>query len=417
MKKIAIVLLAATTVFAAKAQSSKVVTAYRYLEDYKRDNTDLESLTRAKEAIDLASEHEDTKDQAKTQVYRGQIYFMLYDSQKRAAEEKLTKITDPNKRSITALQDTPTDNLEMAYKAFTKAKQLDTKGNYENELKALGNIGIYFDNIGRVNFNAKKYDVALAAFEHTYEISGNTDTTALYYSATTAELGKNYEKARTYYQKMADTKQGRGNTYSSLMNVYLMLKDTTGGMNVLKKGRAAYPNDPNLLITETNYFLKTNNSTDALNNLNLTIQARPADYNLYLVRGNIYDNLANPKDPAGKDLDKPKDYDEKIKLAEADYKKAIELKPDYFDALYNLGVLYNNRGVAINKQADKITDASKFASENAKATAEFTKAMPILEKALEVNPKDRGTMFALKQIYARMQQTEKLKAITEKLKN
>jgi len=196
-----------------------------------------------------------------------------------------------------------------------------------------------------------------------------------------------------------------------------MAKDTVAGMELLKKGRTAYPNDINLLISETNYFLKVNNSTEALNNLNLAIAAKPGDANLYLVRGNIYDNLANPKDNAGKDLDKPKDYDEKLKLAEADYKKAVELKPDYFDAMYNLGVLYNNHGVAIAKQSDKITDNAKYAAENQKATDEFTKALPILEKALTINPKDRGTMVALKQIYARMQMLDKVKEMNEKLKN
>ena len=57
---------------------------------------------------------------------------------------------------------------------------------------------------------------------------------------------------------MIDTKQGKGATYSSLVNVYLMMSDTAGGMDVLKKGRLAYPNDINLVISETNYFLKTN---------------------------------------------------------------------------------------------------------------------------------------------------------------
>lgn len=416
MNKIMILLLAVIPAFTSNAQSSKVVTAYRYLDDYKKNN-DSESLDRAKEAIDLASENLDTKDQAKTQVYRGQIYFQLYDLRKRAEEDKLSSIADPNKRTIAALQSTPTADLETSYQAFAKAKILDVKNNYASELKALGNVGIYFDNVGRASYNAKKYDEALIAFEHTYEISGNTDTIALSYAAMSADLSKNYEKAKLYYQKMVDGKHGSGSTYSSLMNVYLILKDTVGGTEILKKGRAAYPSDVNLLIAETNYFLRMNNSLSALNNLNLAIQAKPADFNLYLVRGNIYDNLANPKDASGKDLEKPKDYEDKIKMAESDYKKAIELNPEYFDALYNLGVLYNNKGVSLNKKADQITDNAKYAAENAKASAEFNKAMPILEKALQVNPKDRSTMVALKQIYARLQQTEKLKDITEKLKN
>jgi tetratricopeptide (TPR) repeat protein len=226
-----------------------------------------------------------------------------------------------------------------------------------------------------------------------------------------------YDKAKLYYQKMIENKQGFGNTYSSLVNVCLMMKDSVGAMEVLKKGRTAYPNDINLVITETNYFLKTNNSKEALNNLNIALGAKPTDANLYLVRGNIYDNLANPKDANNKDMEKPKEYDNLIKSAETDYKKAIELKPEYFDALYNLGVLYNNHGVVLSKLADQITDNAKYKTANDLALAEFTKALPVLEKALQVSPKDRNTMYALKQIYARTQQPEKVKEINERLKN
>lgn len=416
MKKIAFLLLATMPVFSGVAQSSKVVNAINYLKDFN-STKDAESLQKAKENIDLASEHADTKEKAKTQVFKGQIYMAIYEANKRAQEEKLMSIADPNKRTFAALQNTPTTELGIAYEAFTKGKALDEKGNYTAELRALGNIGIYYDNTGRANFNGKKYPEALAAFESAYEISGKSDTTVLYFCATSADMAQNYDKAKTYYQKMIDTKQGRGNTYSSMVNVYLMMKDTAGGMDILKKGRTAYPNDINLVISETNYFLKTNKSKDAINNLNIAINAKPTDPNLYLVRGNIYDNLANPKDAAGKDLEKPKDYADNIKLAEADYKKAIELKPDYFDALYNLGVLYNNQGVVLNKLADKITDNAKYEAANAKASEQFKNAMPVLEKALEVNPTERNTMIALKQIYARLQLLDKLKAINEKLKN
>ena len=106
-----------------------------------------------------------------------------------------------------------------------------------------------------------------------------------------------------------------------------------------------------------------------------------------------------------------------MKSAETDYKKAIELKPDYFDALYNLGVLYNNHGVVLNKIADQITDNAKNKTANDLALAKFTNALPVLEKALELNPKDKNTMFALKQIYARTQQPDKVKEINERLKN
>jgi len=186
---------------------------------------------------------------------------------------------------------------------------------------------------------------------------------------------------------------------------------------VLKKGRAAFPNDINLLLNETDFYIKNNRSQEALTNLNQAIAAKPNDHVLYFARGNMYDNLANPKDEKGKDLDKPKDAEEKMKLAEADYKKALEIKPDYFDALYNLGALYFNNGVNLGNKANSITDQKKYDAEIAKANEEFNKAVPILEKALSVNDKDRATMSALKSIYYRIGMKDKGDAMKEKLKN
>lgn len=414
MKKYLLFLLFVLPALVVYSQRSKETNAVAYLRDYK-DTGDSVSLRKAKENIDLAAEHEDTKEKASTQVTKGQIYMAIYEANKRAQEEKLMSIADPNKRILATLQSTPTTELSTAYKAYEKGKALDTKGNYTKEVKNMANIAIYFDNTGRAFYNAKKYPEALAAFENAYQINSN-DTTLLYFCATSADLSKDYPKAVKYYQKMIDGKQGLGSSYSALMNVYLAMNDTTAGMDILKKGRQSFPNDMNLVISETNHFLRINKSQEALNNLNIAVQAKPTDPNLYLVRGNIYDNLANPKDVNGKDLEKPKDYENLIGLAEADYKKAIELKPDYFDALYNLGVLYNNKGVVLAAQADKFTDQKKYEAANAKATEQFANAMPVLEKALEVNPKERNTMIALRQIYMRMQLQDKLKSINEKLK-
>lgn len=417
MKKIVLFLIVMLPVISGSAQSAKLVSANNYYKDYLKEN-DPASLTKAKEAIDLALANPDTKDLTKTQVYAGQIYLALFDLNLRTQTEKQTKETDPNKKALIAYQSTSSAELETAFHAYSTARKLDVKGNYKSDIDSgYERVGAHYGNKAKADYNAKKYVEALPAFEIIYEINGVKDTVSLGNCALVAEKAGDYDKAKLYLQKMIDLKQGRGTTYSSLVTVYLMAKDTISAMDVLKKGRTAYPNDIGLLISETNYFLKTNNSQEALLDLNLAINAKPADPNLYLVRGNIYDNLANPKDATGKDLPKPKDFSDKIQLAEADYKKAIELKPDYFDALFNLGVLYNNSGVAINKQADDIADNAKNAAANGRATEEFKKALPLLEKALEVNPTDRNTMFALKQIYSRMQLNDKLKAINEKLKN
>jgi tetratricopeptide (TPR) repeat protein len=417
-KKIALFVIATATVFSSYAQNVKIVNAKNYLRDFN-ESKDMESLNKAKENIDLAAVHPDTKEQAKTQTLKAQVYLTIFDNSLRLETEKLlTVITDPNKRNLAAYQAASSAPLADAYAGCLASKTFDAKGNYTSEVNSyIPRIASHYENKAIADYNAKKYADALPSFEKAYEINGTKDTTTLGNCALVADRAAIYDKAKLYYQKMIDNKQGFGNTYSSLVNVYLMMKDSVVAMEILKKGRTAYPNDINLVITETNYFLKTNNSKEALSNLNIAIVAKPSDANLYLVRGNIYDNLANPKDASNKDMEKPKEYDNLMKSAETDYKKAIELKPDYFDALYNLGVLYNNHGVVLSKLADQITDNAKYKTANDLALAEFTNALPVLEKALQVSPKDRNTMYALKQIYARTQQPEKVKEINERLKN
>jgi tetratricopeptide (TPR) repeat protein len=417
-KKTVIFFIATAFAINGFAQNVKIVNAKNYLRDFA-ESKDIESLNKAKENIDLAAAHPDTKELAKTQTLKAQVYMTIFENSLRLETEKImTVITDPNKRNLAAYQAASSAPLAEAYAGCLASKTFDAKGNYTSEVNDyIAKIASHYENKAIADYNAKKYSDALPSFEKAYEINGAKDTTTLGNCALVADRAAIFDKAKLYYQKMIDNKQGLGNTYSSLVNVCLMMKDSVGAMEILKKGRTAYPNDINLVITETNYFLKTNNSKEALNNLNIAIGAKPTDANLYLVRGNIYDNLANPKDASNKDMEKPKEYDNLMKSAETDYKKAIELKPDYFDALYNLGVLYNNHGVVLNKIADQITDNAKYKTANDLALAKFTNALPVLEKALELNPKDKNTMFALKQIYARTQQPDKVKEINERLKN
>lgn len=402
------------------AQSNKVVSAWKYLSDYNKEK-DFQSLQKAKEAIDLAAEHADSKGEAKTWMYRAQIYQAIFEHNLRVNTEKNAEVSDPNKKTLLGYQTTATDELLKAFEATVKVKELDAKNNYSPEATQRQNVySRHFENKGIACYNAKLYSDALPMFEKAIEInslSGKVDSNNTNNAAIVSERAGNYEKAIVYYQKLIDMKFGKAATYSSLAAVYTAMKNDEAAKTTLKKGLEAYPGDINMVIAETNYALKSGEHQKAIDNLKIAITKMPNDANLYLVLGNVYDNLANPKDAAGKELDKPANYDELLSNAEINYKKAIELKSDYFDALYNLGVLYNNSGVTKAKKADTIIDQAKYAKANAEANTEFEKAIPVLEKALEISPADKNTMYALKQLYSRTNQQEKLKAINEKLKN
>jgi len=79
----------------------------------------------------------------------------------------------------------------------------------------------------------------------------------------------------------------------------------------------------------------------------------------------------------------------------------VELNPDNFDAVYNLGALYFNRAVKLNEVANTIDDMKKFEAARKVADAVFDQAQPILEQAFALNSGDKGVLISLKQLYYR----------------
>ena len=201
------------------------------------------------------------------------------------------------------------------------------------------------------------------------------------------------------------------------MGTKMGLKDSSGALETLKKGREAFPSDMDLMNKETEFYLKQGKQDEALANLNKSIEKDPKNYIFYLVRGNIYDNLANPKDAKGKDKDKPKEYDDLMGKAAADYTKAGELDPKNFDINYNTGALYNNWGGYYQAKADaipKMNAEQKALSE--KALSYFKMAIPALEKALALKDTDKVTMQALRKLYLITGDTVNAQKMTERMK-
>jgi tetratricopeptide (TPR) repeat protein len=316
---------------------------------------------------------------------------------------------------LAVLEYTPLTNLDIAYKALKKGQELDDKRRYERELVVIKNIKIDYDNTGRALLNVKKFPEALNAFERAYEVSDKRDTLLLYLCAISAENAGNYTVAKDYYQKMVDVKFIKENTYNSLATIYLNLKDTANADRILKAGRLAQPENTNLLIMEVNYWLRTNNKQEALSLLNKVITNDLENANLRIVRGSLYDNMILDMGDVMKDTIKQKKYFELIKLAEQDYLKVIALNPTYFEAHYSLGVLYNNQAVVINTRAEDVFSTPAYKGLKKQANDLFIKARPILEKAHSLEPTDRNTMIALRQLYTILDMRNELKVMNDKL--
>lgn len=398
MKKITLALgLALTLGFVqVNAQNSKRVSAFNYMNYGELDN--------AQKAIDEASVHPDTKDDAKTWKYRGDIY---------------TKIAETKEDKYKNLSANP---LEEVVKSYGKVIELDVKKNYQTEAKqGLMRAAIQMQNKGIGDYNNKDYASALNNFEGSYNINKNylakIDTAVLFNAALSAEKSNNLPKAKSLYKDLIAVKYNGAKSYLYLAQVCNLDKDAAGAEQAIKEGRIAYPNDKALIIEELNIYLSTGKTAEAIANLKLAIEKDPKNEILYFNLGTLYDNMSSNK--AGKTTDAEiKDYSSK---AVENYKKAIEIKENYFDALFNLGAFFFNDAVKMNEVANAITDNKKYNTEMVKVDARFKESMPYFEKAKAVNTDDKASYKALlnslKALYVRLGENEKYKAITEELKN
>lgn len=348
------------------AQNSKVVSAY----NAKKDG----DFGKAVEMINEAAEHPKTMDEAKTWLYRGQIYQQIAASEEDFGVDRTTAVAE-------------------AMESFKKALKLDEKERWSDQTKlGLSQMRAIAVNNGIAAYNAKNYEDAQKLFligEEAAAKQGFVDTLAIYNGGLAAEQAGNYEAAIEQYQKAAEVDYMGAKIYLYMANLYNKQDKPEKYIEVIKEGRKAYPEDADLIVYELNYYLKNNKYEEAENNLKLAIEKEPDNKQLHFSLGVVYDNL--------------KEYEKAI----SSYKKAIELDPDYFDPTFNLGALYFNKGVEMRNEANDIEDNAKYNAALEEAKKEFKKALPYLEKAHKMDPDDISAIASLTQLYAQLGMNDK----------
>jgi tetratricopeptide (TPR) repeat protein len=405
------------------AQNNKVQTAWRNLTDYE-SSKDASLLVKAKDAIDLATVHEDSKNSPKTWTYRAKIYNFIFESNLAKEQAKNAAIKDPNEKTLVSYSTVNTGEVIEAMNAVEKVKELDKDKNYLPQVSFIQlNAPIHFENKGIGLYNAKNFTEAVTTFENAMlanKYLGKTDTANLYKVAITSDKAGMTDKSIASYEKLAAMKYKTNECYSQMVRIYLAKNDKVNALNVIKKGRAAYPDDLYLMNKETEFFREEGKLSEAISNLESAIKKDPSNGTLYSVLGNTYDLQANPKDAAGKDLPKPANYDELIGKVESNYKLAIsnldpvKSKETLGATYYNLGVLYANLG---NLWYNKVTKVpAEIKANDAKSLEFINKAIQPLEKSLELNPQDKNIMKELKRMYLKTGQPEKAKEMDAQIK-
>jgi len=439
MKKPVILLVSIVCCLHAMGQNSNVTSAVLHLNSY-REHQDTTELIAAKVSIDAAAANDKTKDEPKMYLYRGEIYLGYYSLRLNKTISKLLPpaSTPPDRKAhakatTEAYADMDTNVICIAANSFIRVLQPGIPDYYVQEAKDQSNLPtclLHLENKALQEYNAQAYSTSLALYQKCILISTllNVNDSAsivqnIEMAASSADKAGNGAVALTYYQKMIASKYDGAIPYHVVATMYYKQKDTAKAWEYIEKGRAQYPDDLNLLISETNYYITKHNFEKATGNLTLAInkleQSPDKEKNknvlssLYSNLGNIYDHRANPRDDQGNDLPKPADYEDLFNKADSNYTKALQLTPDNFDVLYVTGALYFNRAVPIAKKADALplNATDKYNKLMDEAKGYFLKAQPYFEKAYKINPNDASNTSALSEVYGSTGQTDKAAAL------
>lgn len=399
MKKYFLILTAIATTSVVFSQRSKVQSAYSYNKAFTRTQK-CNELKDGLEAINAAKDHEQTKGEAKTWYYRGNLYYNVIASGKEEckamAPNALEECTDSYLKALVFNFDDPElkkldlEKQEDVMKFFTA---LQSQQKVDDELYTADIIGRKFPglageyaNKGIGQFEKKDYKGAQESFGKSLmlnQMTGKIDTMMMYNMALASEYGEDFESAKQIYDGLIMMKYNVGGAgpdlYRSMSRIYKNEGNSEKAMEYIKKGRKAYPNNNNLIVEELEDYLKNDRHEEALSSLNVAITNDPNNAVLHFAKGTVHESLKQEND------------------AIASYKKAIEINPDYYDANFNLGAYFFNKGADKINQANDLplNEAKKFDALKAEAKVEFEKALPYVEKAhnLKVEDVDTGNML------------------------
>ena len=287
------------------------------------------------------------------------------------------------------------DVLAKAAEAYKKAGELDVKGTKSKDIMAgLANVASKYIDDGMNCYQFGDLAKASQLFEKAANVSAiaplsKVDTTALYNAAYTAWAGKDYERAKNFFEKClaANYYYDGGEVFAKLGDVYTNLGDAKKGAETLEQGFVKFPQSQSILIGLINYYMTSGENTDRL--FTLIDEAKknePNNASLYYVEGNIYKELKN------------------VEKAVESYYKCAEINPEYEFGYIGAGILYYELAIELQEKAGNELDDKKYNELVGQLEQALKDALDPFEKAYAVSKDDQLKVSVaeyLKNIYYR----------------
>lgn len=294
--------------------------------------------------------------------------------------------------------------LQTAMESFNKVKTMEKENStyvifVDQEISQLYG---YIVNEGAEKYNDNDFEGAYNAFMTALVVSPG-DTTALLYGGVSAQQAEMMDEALAAFQQLADDGNANLDTYKTMIYLYRTDKeDMDKVLEVVDQALAQFPENNELIQEKITSLIIMERSDEAQSELEAAISNDPTNALYYYFLGYLYDQK--------------EDSDNSIEQ----YQKALELDPEYYEANYNLAVVYYNKAREIISELNNLSldEYRKKESEYVeRASVHFTESLPYFEKAAEIRPdEDIQLLETLEGVYLQLKMTDKAEALEKRIK-
>ena len=390
MKKVMILLAVVLTANVMMGQKKDRTDAYMYNKNqqYEKAMTSIEKCINHEQFLGMKP-----NDQAQAWLYRAAIYQNIIQS---GDEALLAKA--PNA-------------LEVVYESLMNCMKNPEflEDNKQEIYQRVGNVMNTYYTKGADDYNTGKFADAAPMFKKAYDIAksmGSPDANEmLNFAATSALRAEDYNTALEYFTEVKNNGADNVEIYKHLAACYNGLGNADQAMAMINAGLEKNPSDAGLILEKVNAYLKEGRGAEAVADLVKLQELDPENAQLLFVLGTIYGD-ENNKDVY--DTDKARQY----------YEQALAINPGYYDATYNIGVLYTGMANKYIEQANEITGFSKAEQEQYNKLIEqanelLRTGLPYLKQAYDAQPSD-DVKNVLRSIYVKLNMMEEVKELDGK---
>lgn len=341
----------------------------------------MKALMNAKEYIDKAAIHEDTKDSQKTLWLVGDIYGTLYTMAKASGDKDLMdKVGEDGLEKAVA-------SLKRGYPMGKKYKSdiVSTVDQFRNgffmaagayyDKEQFGDAGFYYEWQGK--------------FAESIEM---LDTTAWFNAGLCYEKAEKFDKAAPDYEVLSNVDYYMNGTHSAVFTsrAYRNAGNLDKAKEVITKARAKHPTDKDLLTELVNTNIESGDAAGAEKALNDAIAADPNNVQLHYTIGTIYIDLKENQ------------------KAEDALRKALALDPNNADIQYQLGAHLYNWATELKLERDKLSKGDPKDAELLELSeSKMNGAIEVLEKYIEKDPENKAILDILYRAYYKSGNSEK----------